>query len=539
MSGNVCEWCSDGYNGSYYSSSPQHNPQGPSSSSLRVLRGGSWSSNAQYCRLANRGGDPGGTRNNYLGIRLALVSFDSSAKSSVRKDEEFSITNELKTASPKNQNELDFNVNGVQFTMKRVEGGTFLMGASDGNYDEKPAHQVTLDSYYIGVTEVTQELWQAVMGSNPSASYSSARGDNKPVNNVSWNDCQDFIKKLNNLTGQTFSLPTEAQWEFAARGGNLSKGYKYAGSNTLSLVARLDDNVHPVAEKKPNELGLYDMSRNVQEWCNDWYGIDYYRSSPKINPQGPSSNPDSYRVHRGGGCYSDPSYCSVFARHRAEATSTISCRGLRLVLNSSLKSSKQHVTNSVSNEQLVSITKNDGTILVNETFSSSSPSWKISSEGEVAYRRGKMIFKDTKNYGYAKCIYDLPRNLTNEDFELNFSMKIKFSQECSSISFFLGSEYDKSYTFGSWYSSNPDKLIFDYGTYDERECYKKSFYTKYSPFVEHRFTMIKRGRNVEWYVDGNLLFSTNIKLNIDMTKVGFFLSRHHAIEVDYLTIKLL
>ena len=435
--------------------------------------------------------------------------------------------------------DLVFDVNGVQFTMKYVEGGTFTMGANNGSYSEKPAHEVKLDGYYIGETEVTQALWVAVMGSNPSASYSSARGDNKPVNKVSWNDCQDFIKKLNNLTGQTFSLPTEAQWEFAARGGNLSKGYKYAGSNTLSLVARLDDNVHPVAEKKPNELGLYDMSRNVQEWCNDWYGIDYYRSSPKINPQGPSSNPDSYRVHRGGGCYSDPSYCSVFARHRDKATSTNSCRGLRLVLNSSLKSSKQHVTNSVSNEQLVSITKNDGTILVNETFSSSSSSWEISSDGEVAYQGGKMIFKDTKDHGWAKCIYNLPRNLTNEDFELNFSMKIKISQEGTSIFFFLGSEYDKSYTFGISLIANPNELAFTSGTYSDMYCYKNFFYTQYSPFVKHRFTMIKRGRNVEWYVDGNLLFSTNIKLNIDMTKVGFFLSSHHAIEVDYLTIKLL
>ena len=272
---------------------------------------------------------------------------------------------------------------------------------------------------------------------------------------------------------------------------------------------------------------------------NDWYGIDYYRSSPKINPQGPSSNPDSYRVHRGGGCYSDRSYCSVFARHRAEATSTISCRGLRLVLNSSLKSSKQHVTNSVSNEQLVSKTKNDGTILVNETFSSSSSSWEISSEGKVAYQGGKMIFKDTKGSGFAESIYNLPRNITNEDFELDFSMKIKFSKECSSIFFFLGSEYDKSYTFGSWYSSNPDQLVFQYGTYPDFNYYKEHLFTRYSPFVEHRFTMIKRGRNVEWYVDGNKLFSTNIKLNIDMTKVGFLLPNHHAIEVDYLTIKLL
>ena len=213
-----------------------------------------------------------------------------------------SVAGELKEETPKFQNELVFNVNGVQFTMKRVEGGTFIMGATfeqgrDADIDEKPAHQVTLDSYYIGVTEVTQALWQAVMGSNPSR----FKGDNLPVDVVSWDDCQKFIQKLNQLTGQTFSLPTEAQWEFAARGGNLSKGYKYSGSNTLIKVAwyynnNSNDKTHPVAQKQPNELGLYDMSGNVWEWCQDWYGD--YSSSSQRNPMGPSSG--SERVYRGG-----------------------------------------------------------------------------------------------------------------------------------------------------------------------------------------------------------------------------------------------
>ena len=194
-----------------------------------------------------------------------------------------------------------FEVNGMTFQMVEVRGGTFTMGATSEQgseaYDiEKPAHSVTLSSYYIGKTEVTQELWQAVMGSNPSYH----KGDRKPVENVSWEDCRTFISKLNSLTGKKFRLPTEAEWEFAARGGIKSKGYKYSGSNSFGDVAwylnNSGDTTHDVGTKSPNELGLYDMSGNVLEWCNDWYGN--YSSSPSNNPTGPSSGSD--RVSRGG-----------------------------------------------------------------------------------------------------------------------------------------------------------------------------------------------------------------------------------------------
>lgn len=194
-----------------------------------------------------------------------------------------------------------FMVNGVSFDMVRVEGGTFRMGgtAEQGTdaYDrEKPVHSVTLSSYYIGKNEVTQALWQAVMGSNPS----NFKGSNLPVECVSWNDCQNFIQKLNSLTGRNFRLPTEAEWEFACRGGNNSRGYKYSGSNNLGSVAWYDDNsggqTHPVGTKAPNELGIYDMSGNVWEWCNDWY--DNYAANSQTNPTGPQSG--SGRVDRGG-----------------------------------------------------------------------------------------------------------------------------------------------------------------------------------------------------------------------------------------------
>ena len=188
--------------------------------------------------------------------------------------------------------------------MIRVEGGTFTMGAtaeqgSDAFDDEKPAHQVTLSSFSIGKYEVTQEEWQAVMGSNPS----KFKGGKRPVEEVSWTDCQEFIRKLNQMTGKRFRLPTEAEWEYAARGGNRSNGYKYAGSDNLGSVAWYDDNsgsqTHDVGQKSPNELGLYDMSGNVWEWCQDWHGS--YSSSSQTNPTGASSG--SFRVHRGGSWY--------------------------------------------------------------------------------------------------------------------------------------------------------------------------------------------------------------------------------------------
>ena len=225
-----------------------------------------------------------------------------------------------------------FTVNGVTFKMVAVEGGTFTMGAtaeqgSDAYDSEKPAHQVTLSSYCIGETEVTQALWQTVMGTNPS--YFA--GDlNRPVEQVSWNDCQTFINKLNELTGKTFRLPTEAEWEYAARGGKRSQGYKYAGSNDINEVAWYWDNssdgTKPVATKAPNELGLYDMSGNVWEYCQDWYGG--YSSGSQANPKGPSSG--SYRVLRGGSWNYYARYCRVSYRDNFNPSSRFNYFGFRL-----------------------------------------------------------------------------------------------------------------------------------------------------------------------------------------------------------------
>ena len=226
-----------------------------------------------------------------------------------------------------------FTVNGVTFTMVAVEGGTFTMGASDDDTDasnsEKPAHEVTLSSYTIGQTEVTQALWQAVMGSNPSNFTGNLQ---RPVEKVSWSDCQTFITKLNQLTGKTFRLPTEAEWEFAARGGKLSQGYKYSGSNTIGDVAWYYDNssstTHPVATKVPNELGLYDMSGNVWEWCQDWYGS--YSSDAQTNPVGPSTG--SVRVDRGGCWGYNAGDCRVSFRYYDAPSGAYIDLGLRLAL---------------------------------------------------------------------------------------------------------------------------------------------------------------------------------------------------------------
>ena len=224
-------------------------------------------------------------------------------------------------------------VNGIKYNMVWVEGGTFRMGATseqDGDaYDnEKPAHSVTLSSYYIGKTEVTQALWKAVMGSNPS----EFKGDNRPVESVSWDDCQAFIRKLNALTGQNFRLPTEAEWEFACRGGNNSRGYKYSGSNYIDNVAWHDgnfgDKTHPVATKSPNELGIYDMSGNVWEWCADWYGD--YSSGRQTNPKGPYDGSD--RVRRGGSWGFDAWCCRSSARDSDDPTDRFYYLGLRLAL---------------------------------------------------------------------------------------------------------------------------------------------------------------------------------------------------------------
>ena len=261
------------------------------------------------------------------------------------------------------QEKQTITVNGVTFKMIKVEGGTFKMGAQSTdpngeNYDseawenEQPIHSVTLDDYYIGETEVTQELWEAVMGTTIEQQRQKAveylgfdcdlygQGSTYPMYYISWEECQEFIAKLNQLTGKDFRLPTEAEWEYAARGGNKSQGYKYAGSNSIDEVAWYEVNAyyegesspaygtHPVGTKSPNELGLYDMSGNVWEWCSDWDGE--YSSSSQTNPTGPTSG--SNRVLRGGGWYGSARGCRVSNRGSYGPGSRDNDSGFRLAL---------------------------------------------------------------------------------------------------------------------------------------------------------------------------------------------------------------
>jgi len=241
-----------------------------------------------------------------------------------------------------------FTVNGVSFMMVNVEGGTFVMGAktddTEANSNERPSHEVTLSTYSIGQTEVTQELWQAVMGSNPSH-FTSENGYTedlqRPVEKVNWYECQEFLTKLNELTGRQFRLPTEAEWEFAARGGIKSQDNKYSGSSNIDEIAWYAVNAgsgvgtasseygtHAVGTKMANELGLYDMSGNVAEWCQDWLGG--YSSSSQTNPTGPVNG--SIRVFRGSSWTGTATTCRVSARNGNGMAYTTNIVGLRLAL---------------------------------------------------------------------------------------------------------------------------------------------------------------------------------------------------------------
>ena len=275
---------------------------------------------------------------------LLTLTLSLAAQSTIRRPSKPKVENSKPKPSPKTktnpkhkpiptptvnrQDELNKLINNMVY----VSGGTFTMGATSEQgsevwADEKPTHSVTLSSFYLCKYEVTQALWKAVMGKNPS----DFKGNNLPVEGVSWYDCQTFISRLNTLTGKRFRLPTEAEWEYAARGGNRSRGYKYSGSNNFSDVAWCNENsgykLHPVGSKSPNELGLYDMSGNVEEWCSDWYGT--YSPSSQTNPKGASSG--SARVYRGG-YWSSPSDCCR-SSWRGNLAPDDPAMGLRLALS--------------------------------------------------------------------------------------------------------------------------------------------------------------------------------------------------------------
>ena len=237
--------------------------------------------------------------------------------------------------TPEQNEDKVFAVNGVTFKMIAVEGGTFMMGATEeqvlagAQSNEYPAHQVTLSNYYIGETEVTQELWVAVMGTNPSRWQDDPK---LPVEKVNWNDCQTFINQLNALTGMQFRLLTEAEWEYAARGGNKAQSFLYPGNSNIDMVGWYSNNAggrtHVAASKQANELGIYDMSGNVSEWVQDWYAN--YSDSPITNPTGPESGAN--RVDRGGNWYFGAENCRVSSRYSMPSWAVYDNIGLRLAM---------------------------------------------------------------------------------------------------------------------------------------------------------------------------------------------------------------
>ena len=274
-------------------------------------------------------------------IRISKQGYKDYSASLVIKEGETNIlsvslekleTDNESTTSSANDLIRTFTVGNILFKMIRVDGGTFTMGytGEKGKYtneDEIPAHQVTLSSYYIGESEVTQGLWEAVMGNNPSYS----KGSNRPVEQISWKDCWKFIEKLNKKTGLTFRLPTEAEWEYAARGGNKSRGYDYSGSNKFDDVACSLGTTYNVKSKQANELGLYDMSGNVSEWVYDYHGGYNIYFPSQVNPIGPSFG--DHRVCRGGGYVHTSSLNKVSARQHLSPKLKAPFIGVRLALD--------------------------------------------------------------------------------------------------------------------------------------------------------------------------------------------------------------
>lgn len=315
MTGNVAEWCSDWH--APYSSKRQKNPTGPRVGSYRVVRGCYYQSNfTKECIAVVRYYERPDWEDEACGLRLALTAHPEAERT--------------KPTWSYEKNTIKYG--DIEYKMVFVPGGTFTMGATpeqeNPDSDEYPTHRVTLSDYYIGETEMTQILWETLMGYNPSFHVE----ENCGVEMVTWDACQEFICRLNALTGKRFRLPTEAEWEFAARGGNKSRGYQYSGSNNISKVAWYVENSPcdaSVKKKAPNELGIYDMSGNIWEWCSDWYGP--YSPDSQTNPVGPSSG--TKRVYRGGAWDRDARDCRSAVRGGLEPDCGQDYIGFRLVLS--------------------------------------------------------------------------------------------------------------------------------------------------------------------------------------------------------------
>jgi formylglycine-generating enzyme required for sulfatase activity len=323
MSGNVWEWCHDSYDAGYYGKSPASDPTGASSGGLRILRGGSWYDLPRLCRSSNRSRLTPDNAGNDLGLRV--VAAEPKPAEEVVKVAGLVAGQNLVVAD-------------LGMEMIYVEPGSFQMGSNSGDSAEEPVHAVRIGrAFWMDKYEVTQSQYETITGRNPS----SFKGLSLPVEGVSWNDGVAFCRMLTERErkagrlplGYVYRLPTEAEWEYAARGGSKGRGFEYAGSGNLDEVAWHSGNsgfkTHPVGGQKPNELGLYDMSGNVWEWCHDSYDAGYYAKSPSSDPTGASSG--GLRVLRGGSWNYNPWLCRSSTRYGTSPGSTDYNIGFRVV----------------------------------------------------------------------------------------------------------------------------------------------------------------------------------------------------------------
>ena len=305
MSGNVWEWCEDWYSSAYPADKEAVDPKGAAGGDARVFRGGSWRKHrADDCRSAYRYWYSSSDRYSSVGFRLVRAVTDTGPQAPrrpvVTPDAGPAVSPTTTTPPPVQGTEL---VNSIGMKFRLIQPGSFMMGSEKGHDDEKPVHKVTLSKgFYMGAYEVTQEEWEKVMGSNPSR----FKGPKKPVEMVSWEDAQEFARKLSQKENVTYRLPTEAEWEYACRAGTTTEFYWGDDVGLLEIgryacyAGNLDwrnEGTKPVGQKKLNAWGLYDMSGNVWEWCQDWYA-DKYPLERQMDPTGPESGSD--RVFRGG-----------------------------------------------------------------------------------------------------------------------------------------------------------------------------------------------------------------------------------------------
>ena len=322
MHGNVWEWCED-WNG-YYPKGSVTDPKGPKPQNRRVSRGGSFYHNLLYARSSSRDGNSPSDTNHKLGFRLARTAEPEPEPAGVTKAKEIQ-KGVAKSLQKEVEEKTDLGI-GIKLDLVLIPAGKFKMGSpesEDYRMDNETQHEVTLTKpFYMGKFEVTQEQWEAVMGNNPS---SRTKGAKLPVTDVSWEECQEFIEKLNDKTKGGYRLPTEAEFEYSCRAGT-STAYSFGDSLSKSDANFTGKSIKEVGSYNSNAFGLYDIHGNVAEWCEDWYGD--YPVGAVTDPKGPATGES--RVLRGGSFYSNESKARSSGRYRFTPTTRYDSIGFRL-----------------------------------------------------------------------------------------------------------------------------------------------------------------------------------------------------------------